>query len=212
MPETPTALPLTLPATLTVAAVESFNLPENADLVAVAVELSTAPVGSAAVFDVLDGGTSLFATALGVVRVGETAQGNDSGTPLSTTSTTVVIDPSGSELAIKNGLVITIDSEDMLVTASGGSYETEQGAPEYQVTVTRAVNGTTATTHNVGASVYPAKPKVAAGSTASAGVYAPAGTVLPSISYGSNLSLTCTQIGSTTAGGGGTATLEIAER
>lgn len=212
MPDNPTALPVVLPATLTVTTIESIELPENADLDQVTVSLTNAPAGSSAIFDVLDNGTSMFATALGTIRTGETAQGNDSGSPMSTSSTTIVLTPGPSGLAPRKNQVVTVDSEDMQCVDVEGSYQTEGGAPEYTLTVTRGFNGTTAATHAVGTSVYPALPKVTAGATASAGVYVPAFQSSPEIATGSVVAVKCTQIGSTTAGGGGTVTLELAER
>lgn len=71
---------------------------------------------------------------------------------ISSTSTTAITltDPFslGTHTAIENGNVIVIDSEQMLVTAGGGTLN---------LTVTRGVNGTTPATHANGANVYIAK-------------------------------------------------------
>jgi hypothetical protein len=199
MPDNLEVLTVALPSPLTVATIESLSLPENADIAAVTVgPLTTAPVGSAAVFDVLDGGTSLSGSA---------------APSLTTTSTTLVIDASNVGLPPKKGQVLTIDSEDVVVTSEGGSPLTTGGGPSFQVTITRAANGTTAATHAAGVSVFPAKPKVAAGTTSSAGIYAasPKGNT-PEVVGGDSVAVSCLVVGSTTAGGGGQLVLELAQR
>jgi hypothetical protein len=213
MPDNLEVLTVALPSPLTVATIESLSLPENADIAAVTVgPLTTAPVGSAAVFDVLDGGVSLFATAMGVVHNPANTAGS-AAPSLTTSSTTLVIDASNVGLPPKKGQVLTIDSEDVVVTSEGGSPLTTGGGPSFQVTITRAANGTTAATHAAGVSVFPAKPKVAAGTTSSAGIYAasPKGNT-PEVVGGDSVAVSCLVVGSTTAGGGGQLVLELAQR
>lgn len=212
MPDNKQVLPVVIPSSLTVATIETLELPDNNDVAVVAIDLATAPVGSNAIFDVQVASTSLFG-GLGTVRLGETAQGNDAA-GLTTSSTTIVFTPSATGNAPVQGQVLTIDSEQVVATNVTGSYLTEGGLPEYTLTVTRAANGSTAATHAAGATVSATPPTVVAGATASVGVYAPAITEGPGMNApaGSALALLCTQKGSATAGGGGTATIELVQR
>jgi hypothetical protein len=209
-------LDVACPATLTVATISAVDLPENAEVAAVTVDLATAPAGSSAIFDVLDGATSIFAGQAGTIRKGTNAQGGSSGTDVAATDTAFTVTPNANGFALESGQVVTIGTEDILLGTVSGSPLTEGANPEYAVSgCTRGVNGTTAAIHTAGTAIFPAKPKVVAGSKTTSGKYVPtppASRNIPPETAGDSLSVTCTQIGSGTAGGGGSVALELVQR
>lgn len=207
-------LPVALPAALTVGVVEAINLPENAEVAAVTVDLVTAPAGSNAAFDVLDNGTSVFAGQIGTLRVPQTAQ-SSAGGAVAAGDTALILTPSAAGFQPEKDQVLTIGTEDIHVTDVSGSPLTTGAAPEYQITVARAFNGTAAAGYAGGTAVLPAKPKVVAGATKSAGRYVPsppASRNVPPQSAGDVLSVSVTAVGSGTAGGGGSVSLETVQR
>jgi hypothetical protein len=139
-------------------------VPFNMELEGVSA-LSTAATSSAVALDVLKNGTSVFGTntALGTVFQGTTAQGSTGGIT-STSQTSFDFAPAGKP--IEANTVITIDSEQMIVTkVDGSATQSPTGVGVQKLTVTRAAFGTTAATHTAGTTVYPTKPTIANGGT-----------------------------------------------
>jgi hypothetical protein len=88
--------------------------------------------------------------------------GNNGPSGLSSIATAFIV----SGTAIQNGDVIQINSEQMLVTAGGGTHN---------LTVTRAANGTSATTHANNTTIYKVTVTAGASVTLAAGTYVMAG-------------------------------------
>lgn len=125
---------------------------------------SSAATSTAVAPDVQKNGTSIFTTVVGTVFQGQTAQAASGGIG-STTATQ--FDASPTNKAIEANSLITIDTEQMLVTAVAGSPTQSPGGTGVQrLTVTRGVNGSTAATHAANANITGAKPTIASGATA----------------------------------------------
>lgn len=146
-------------------AVDRWVAGYNGEIEGIEAVLGTAPATAAVQIDITKNGTSLFTSnVLGTVASGSTAQGTTGN--VNTTQTYVDVQlGAGKDIAV--GSVILIDSEQMLVTAAGGSPAvggTGLGNVA-RLTVTRAQNSTSAASHNAGANVTFAPPTIAVGAT-----------------------------------------------
>lgn len=204
MPDTTSELVLNIPGALTTSSTTQREVTESADITDVVAVVGTAPTGADLLFDILKNGTSIFG-AFGTVAARSAIGAAD---------TTISVEIAGDAPEdIRNGQTLLIDSEQMTVNAPvSGSSKTDAQHPVYTVSVTRGVNGTSAATHNAGATVYPAKPRVPAGQTKAALTENGPLSVTPTVQTGDVLSVTVQQVGSTVAGSDLAVTLELDQR
>lgn len=200
----------------TVAALgDAFEVPFNADITDVVLTAGTAPTGADLVVDIFANGTSVFATALGVVGATANAQTGSTG-GIALGDATFLFDATDGSREVQAGEVILIDTEKMLVTDVKGSSQVSQSGARglYTVSVTRAYDGTSAAVHAAGASVFPAKPFIPAGATASGAEDQPYVAIsgLPPIAKGAILTAAITQVGSSVAGANVQAEVVLTQR
>lgn len=183
---------------------DSIATEQNADVVNVFITAGTAPTGSSLIVDILNSGTSIWATAIGTVGAYGTAQSTSGGVSNFTSSSTSLIfvpnDDQGPGLKV--GQYITIGTEQLLVSAVTGSSEVIGAVGEYIVTVVRAQNGTSAAAAAYGVSVYQTKPFLPVSALSEVvPVVAPyVAPNTPPLLAGSILTATVLQVGSTVAG------------
>jgi hypothetical protein len=154
----------------------------------------------------------LAATPLGTVAaLGKTA--NSAGSGMTASSTTLYMEFTGNgQPDIQVGAVLTIGSEQVLVTGQvGGSSQVDGPIPVYAIPVTRGYNSTTAAVHAAGVAINGTPPTIPIGSKQSGLGFNPPYGPTPLLAEGDILVATISG-GFATQAAGITVVLELVQR